>query len=157
MKKITATINIEYTFSPIEHRGAPYSVDGIHWMNGGELSEIVDKSIRGLEARKDANTSYDKGSDIEETATSVKSGNATLVNKVLGENFEEIQKVYFETCHSTNWDWVVILDDTAIIYNMNRVEFKEFMNTFGRFCADRKVIRFLKTSTKMLKWLDERL
>lgn len=156
MKKTITAINFEYIYSPIEHKRACYSLDGEHWFNHGDFCEIADKSAKGLPLKKDANTSYDKGSDIEETNTSVKSSGATLVNKVLGYDFESTKAMYFATCHSNNWDWVVVTTEEIIIYNMNRKEFEAFMDTFASF-NERKYIRFKKDSLKMMNWFEERL
>lgn len=157
MTKTTTAINFEYTYSPIEHKGAPYSLDGEHWFNHGDLCEIADKASKNLPLKKDANTPYDKGSDIEETNTSVKSSGATLVNKVLGYDYKSVKEMYFATCHSTNWDYVVMTTEEIIVYNMNKEEFSNFMDTFASFLSDRKVIRFKKDSMKMMKWFEERL
>lgn len=157
MKKTITAINFEYTYSPVEHKGAPYSLDGEHWFNHGDLCEIADKASRNLSLSKDANTPYDKGSDIEETNTSVKSSGATLVNKVLGYDYESTKAMYFNTCHSDNWDYVILTTEEIIVYNMNKEEFSKFMDVFASYQKDRKVIRFKKDSMKMVKWLEERL
>lgn len=155
MKKITGKINLEYMFDP-NRKGAKFSIDGAHWFNSGEFAEMADKAIRGYAPAKDANTAYDRGSDIEESLTSVKSGKATLTSKVLGNNKAEVLKVYFETVHSTNWDWVIMIDDSIVVYNMNAEEFKEFCEEWSSYDESRKVIRFKSTSGKMIKWLEER-
>lgn len=155
MNKATYEINIKYTFDN-NRKGAKYSIDGIHFFNSGELAEIMDKSVKGYKVAKDANTAYDKGSDIEETNTSVKSGKATLTSKVLGTNKIEVLNTYFKTVYSDNWDWVVIIDDTITIYNMNAKEFREFAEEWSAYDESRKVVRFKATSGKMIKWLEER-
>ena len=75
MTKTEYTINFKFAFDPA-HKGASYTLDGEHYMNGGEFAEIADKMVKGLGSKKDANTPFDKGSDIEETDTSVKSSKA---------------------------------------------------------------------------------
>ena len=155
MNKTIYEINIKYIFDN-NRKGAKYSLDGIHFFNSGELAEIMDKSVKGYEVAKDANTAYDKGSDIKETNTSVKSGKATLTSKVLGNSKDEILNTYFKTVHSDNWDWVVIIDDTITIYNMNAKEFREFTEEWAAYDENRKVVRFKATSGKMIKWLEER-
>ena len=114
MTKTEYTINFKFTFDPM-HKGAPYTLDGEHYMNGGEFAEVADKMVKGLGSKKDANTPFDKGSDIEETDTSVKSSKATLTSAQIGYDFDSIKRCYFARVHSTNWDYVVILDDTVII------------------------------------------
>ena len=155
MKRAEYKINFQFTFDPT-HKGAPYTLDGEHYMNAGEFAEIADKMVKGLGSKKDANTPFDMGSDIEETSTSVKSSKATLTSAKIGYDFESIKKTYFARVHSTNWDYVVILDDSIIIYNMNASEFDLFLSNWATYCADRNVIRFKATSTKMLTWLDGR-
>ena len=155
MNKTTYEINIKYIFDN-NRKGAKYSLDGVHFFNSGELAEILYKAVKGYELVKDANTAYDKGSDLEATNTSIKSGKATLTSKVLGTNKEEVLNTYFKTVHSDNWDWVVIIDDTVTIYNMNAKEFREFTEEWAAYDESRKVVRFKATSGKMIKWLEER-
>lgn len=154
MKRTEYKINFKFTFDPT-HKGAPYTMDGEHYMNAGEFAEIADKMVKGLGSKKDANTPFDMGSDIEETSTSVKSSKATLTSAKIGYDFDSIKKCYFARVHSTNWDYVVILDDSVIIYNMNASEFDSFLTNWATYCADRNVIRIKATSTKMLRWLEE--
>ena len=156
MKKTVFTMNFHFEYDPA-HRGAPYSLDGEHYMNAGEFAEVADKLCKGLGSSKDANTPFDKGSDIAETMTSVKSSKATLTGAQIGYDFESIKKCYFARVHSTNWDYVVIMDDTLTVYNMDAVEFESFMDNWATYCKDRNVIRFKATSGKMLNWLDERV
>lgn len=156
MKKSVFTMNFHFEYDPA-HRGAPYSLDGEHYMNAGEFAEVADKLCKGLGSSKDANTPFDKGSDIAETMTSVKSSKATLTGAQIGYDFESIKRCYFARVHSTNWDYVVIMDDTLTVYNMDAVEFESFMDNWATYCKDRNVIRFKATSGKMLNWLDERV
>ena len=103
MKKAEFALNREYIFNP-EHKGAPYSLNGGEsWTNGGELKEVLFKSCLGLEAKKDACGAYDKTDDVPELGASVKSSKATLVNKVLGYDFDSVKRHYFATVHSTLW------------------------------------------------------
>ncbi len=155
MKRTEYKINFQFTFDPT-HKGAPYTMDGEHYMNGGEFAEVADKMVKRLGSKKDANTPFDMGSDIEETQTSVKSSKATLTSAKIGYDFDSIKNCYFARVHSTNWDYVVIVDDTVIIYNMDKAEFSEFLSNWATYCADRNVIRFKATSTKMLRWLEDR-
>ena len=156
MTKNEYGLNFPYAYDPAR-KGAKYTLDDVHWMNNGEFAEVVAKAVRGYMLAKDANTRYDEGSDIEETKTSVKSGKATLTSVVLGNNKQEVLNTYFATVHSTNWDWVIIIDDMAIIYNMNAEEFREFCEEWASYDEHRKVVRFKATSGKMIKWLEERL
>ena len=156
MTKTEYTINFKFTFDPM-HKGAPYTLDGEHYMNNGEFAEIADKMVKGYGSKKDANTPFDKGSDIEETDTSVKSSKATLTSAQIGYDFDSIKRCYFARVHSTNWDYVVILDDTVTVYNMDAAEFESFLDNWSTYCKDRNIIRIKATSGKMLRWLDERV
>ena len=124
-------------------------------MNAGEFKEAIRKAVAGLECKKDANTPFDEGSDIEETNTSVKSSGATI-SPLKGETVEEIMSEYFKRVHSDNWDYVTIVDDRVIVYNMDADEFKEFVRTFGNV-TERKVVRLKKESSKMIRWFEERI
>ena len=156
MTRTEYKINFQFAFDPT-HKGAPYTLDGEHYMNGGEFAEIADKMVKGYGSKKDANTPFDQGSDIEETATSVKSSRATLTSMKIGYDFESIKRCYFARVHSTNWDYVVVLDDTLVIYNMDATEFEAFLNEWSVYCKDRNVIRMKVTSAKMLQWFDKRV
>ena len=154
MKKTTYTLNVNYQFNT-EHKGAPYTFDGEHYMNAGEFKEAIRKAVAGLECKKDANTPFDKGSDIEEYNTSVKSSGATI-SPVKGDTLEGIMAEYFERVHSDNWDYVTVVDEEVIVYNMNAEEFNEFVKEFGRVNS-RKVVRLIKESGRMIKWFEERI
>ena len=156
MKKAVYNINLPYIYNP-EHKGAPYSLNGGEsWINGGELKEVLLKACLGFEAKKDACGSYDKTDDVPEIGASVKSSKATLVNKVLGYDFESVKRHYFATVHSTTWVWVAIHDEELTAYYMSAAEFENFLDKWASFDKDRKVIRFKAESGKMLQWLDER-
>ena len=154
MKKTVYNMTIEYHFIP-SHKGAPYTFDMVHFLNGGEFKEAIRKSLAGFGCEKDANTPFDMGSDIEETNTSVKSSGATI-SPVTGESIEDIMEEYFERVHSDNWDYVTIIDDSVIVYNMDAEEFKTFVMTFGKV-NERKVVRLKSESGKMIKWFEERV
>lgn len=155
MTKREERVNINYTFDTA-HKGANYTLDGEHWMNGGEFAEVITKSVLGYEAKKDANTAYDEASDIEEISASVKSSRFTLVNKVLADNFDDTVTRYFETVHSTTWIYTVVIEENVTLYYMTADEFKEFIYTFC-FFNERKQIRGRATSGKMIRWLEEKV
>lgn len=155
MKKATYEVNLAYTFDPA-HKGANYTFDGEHWTNGGEFAEVMTKAVLGYVPEKDANTRYDKASDIPEMNASVKSSRFTLVNFALADTFEESINRYFETVHSTLWIYTIIVEDTVTLYYMNRKEFERFLYTFC-FLNERNVVRCKVTSGKMIKWLEERI
>ncbi len=156
MTKTIATMPINYTYNA-ERKGAHYLVDGrTNYVNGGEFAEIVCKAIRGFEAVKDANTKFDKGSDIEETKTSIKSHGCGLTDEKLADNREDFLAEYFRRTHSTNVDYVDIQNDEVIIYNMDMNEFREFTNEFAKWDKHCEKVR-IKTTNKMRVWLDERV
>ena len=156
MKATLYRAKVPYIYDPA-HKGAPYSLNGgENWTNFGELSEAQIKAAHGFAAIKDACGSYDKTDDIPELNASVKSSKATLVNKVLGYDFESIKRHYFATVHSTMWIWVSLHGEELTAYYMNAAEFESFIDLWAYFDKDRKVIRFKAESGKMLRWLDER-
>ena len=156
MKKTIAEMPITYKYDA-EHRSAHYLVEGeTTYKNGGEFTEIVCKAVRGFKAEKDANTKFDKGSDIEETKTSIKSNGCGLTDEKLADNKEDFLAEYFKRTHSTNVDYVVIIDDVVTIYNMDMNEFKEFTNEFAKWDKYSMKVR-IKTTSKMIKWFEERV
>lgn len=156
MTKTIATMPINYTYDA-DHARSHYLVEGdTAHKNGGEFAEIVCKAIRGFEAVKDANTKFDKGSDIEETRTSIKSHGCGLTDEKLADNKEDFLAEYFRRTHSTNVDYVDIQNDEVTIYNMDMNEFREFTNTFAQWDKHSQKVR-IKTTNKMRVWLDERV
>lgn len=143
---------LSYTYDATR-KGAMYTLDGIHWMNGGELKEAVAKAVHGLEPRKDGNTPFDVNSDVPEYHASVKSSKASLTNRQLADSFDASVTAYFENVASSEFWWVELHDEDAIIYKMNAGTFERFIRKFAKL-NERKVIRFAATSAKMLAWLD---
>ena len=155
MKKNVYKVNHPYIYDP-SHKGAPYSLnDGESWTNAGEWKEILFKAALGYAAIKDANGRYDMTDDVPEIGASVKSGKATLVNKVLGYDYDSVKAHYMATVHSTKWVWVSIHDDELTAYTMDKDEFSKFLDMWAGFDKDRKVIRFKQESLVMLRWLDD--
>lgn len=150
--KMTREINVKFTFDPAR-KGAKYTLDGQHWLNGGEFAEVVAKAAHGLEAGKDANTRFDEGSDVPEYNASVKSSKASLTNMKLADTFDDSVRAYFEQVHSTEFWYVTITDELATIYKMNANKFERFLRKFSKL-NERGVIRIAATSSKMLAWLD---
>lgn len=153
MKRNSYSIPFAYRYAP-EHKGAPYTIDGEHYMNAGELCETAIKAALGFDARKDASTPFDAGSDIPELHASVKSSKATLTGIKLGATMDEILGNYFKRVASTLWIWVVLIDETVTAYEMNREEFESFTREFAR--VEREVVRYKTSSSKMIQWLEER-
>ena len=156
MKKFTAENTLAFTFNA-DHKGAPYTIDGgAHYMNGGDFAEIALKNALGLPAIKDGNGDFRKVSDVPELSMSVKSSKATLTTAKLGNNADEILANFFPVCASKCFAWVVIVDNIINAYIMDADEFKAFTIEWGRYDADRHVIRFKISSAKMITWLEAR-
>ena len=155
MNKTIYAINLKYTFDP-SHKGSPYTLNGENWFNHGDLMEILDKACKGYEATKDGNGKWNECSDIAETMTSVKSSKATLASDLKGDNMVEILDRYFAGTHSTNWDFVTMINEELIVYNMNEAEFREFTMTWASI-NERQVIRYKSDSSKMIRWFEERV
>lgn len=156
IKKIVSPIPFKYTYDA-NHSRSHYLIDGeTTYNNYGQFCEIADKAIRGFKATKDGNTPFDKGSDIEETNTSIKSSGCGLTDIKLADNKEDFLKEYFKRVHSTNVDYVIIIDEMVTIYNMNMNDFKEFTSRFAKWDRHSNKVR-IKTTTKMIQWFEERL
>lgn len=155
MKKAVFTNLKSYQFDAAR-RGAKYSLDGIHWMNGGELSEAELKYCMGYECAKDANTAFDAGSDLEELHMSIKSSKATLTSEILGKDMETSLDCYFARVASTCWAWVILMDGTLTAYIMDADEFRTFTTTWGAYNNEGR-IRYKATSGKMISWFEERV
>ena len=156
MKRVHYNFNKSYTFDP-NHNRAHYTFDGETYMNNGDFCEVMLKSVLGYNAEKDGNTAYDKGSDIEELCMSVKSSKATLVNRVIGTDFDSVKETYFATVHSTSWAYVTHDAESLDAYYMDRVEFAEFLDNFGYFAKERTTIRIREETKAMIRWLDAKV
>lgn len=150
--KFTHALDLSYTFDATR-KGAKYTIDGQHWLNAGEFLEAAAKAAHGLDPAKDANTRFDKGSDVPEFHASVKSGKASLTNMQLADTFEASVAAYFEQVASSEFWYVTQLDDMLVIYKMNATKFERFVRKFAKL-NERGVLRFATTSSKMLAWLD---
>ena len=155
MKKTVYMQTLEYTYT--DHKSAHYLMKDGRYYNTGDFLEASDKNSRGLDWHKDGNTPWNKVSDIEQTHTSVKSSKFSLASDLTGDTVEEIIDRYFAGVASDNWDYVVQIDDEICVYNMNKEEFREFMMRWCYVCKTRKIVRGLATSSKMIKWLEDRL
>lgn len=133
-----------------------YTLDGVKYMNHGDLMELAAKAAYGLEPKKDGNTRYDKGDDIPEFHASVKSSNASVFNCKLGEDFDSSLDVYVTTVFSKEFWYIIDAEDEIHIYKMDLNEFKEFLIQFGKY-NERSIIRLPKTTIKMVNWLEEKL
>ena len=156
MQKQVFTLTLDYVYDS-NRKGAKYSLDGgLTWGNGGEFKEAALKHCIGVPALKDANTPFDKGSDIPELKASVKSSRFTLTTEVLADTFEKSKEVFFRRVHSNKFIYVVIIENELTAYTMNKREFSEFLDNWASL-NERGVIRAKSTSTKMINWFEERV
>ena len=153
MTKTTYENPLKYGYNP-ERSGAKYTLDGVHYMNSGEILEIIAKAHRGLKPTKEANTAFDMGSDIEQEALSIKSSKATLQTKYKADSFEQGLNLYFENTASVAVVWIVNIDEMITEYKMTMQEFKAFTKEWASL--QRGYIRYKTSSGKMIKWLEER-
>lgn len=150
---------LEYTADIIftGKRQVPYNINGKD-DNGGVAVECGIKSGLGLPAVKDANGAYDVTDDIPEYNASVKSSAATLVNRKLGDNFDEVVNAYFDTVHS-KIVWYGVIDTikrAVTVYEMNHKEFRQYLKLFARYDNSRKVVRLNKDAASVnLRWLEQ--
>ena len=161
MKKSTYTCKTAVHFNP-DHKGAPYTVDSIHYFNDGNRHEAVVSEWAGYGFSYDNDhVSFDKGSDIEELNASVKSSGASLAC-LYGDDKASIIAEYFTRVHSSMWIYSIEVDSEFWLYQMNADEFKEFLEEFSGLTREsgkeiRYKVRIKKTSGKMIKWFEGRL
>lgn len=161
MKKSIYTAKTAVHFNP-DHKGTPYTVDGIHYFNNGNRHEAVVSEWAGYGFGYDNDhVPFDKGSDIEELNASVKSSGASLAC-LYGDDKASIIAEYFARVHSTMWIYSIEVDGEFWFYQMNADEFKEFLEEFSGLTREsgkeiRYKVRLKKTSSKMIKWFEGRL
>ena len=161
MKKSVFVSRTSVHFDPT-HKGAPYSVDSAHFFNFGNYAEAVVNEWAGYGFGFDTYAvPFDKGSDIEELNASVKSSGASLAC-LYGSDKADIIREYFARVHSTMWIYVVEVDSEFWLYQMNAEEFKTMLEEFSGLTREsgkeiRYKLRLKKTSSKMVKWLEERV
>lgn len=145
MKKMLIKYNVKVLYDPLRPK-AHYSLDGVHWMNAGELAECLLKAGFGLEPRKDASTRYDVEDDIPTLNASVKAHKFSLCNVVLGETREETIEKFFATVHANKFYYVANETEKRMngeleVYEMSKDEFREFVELFGAWEEGRKIVR----------------
>lgn len=161
MKKSIFVSKTAVHFNP-EHKGAPYTVNGKNFFNFGNYAEAVVSEWAGYGFSYDNDhIPFDKGSDIEELNASVKSSGASLAC-LYGDDRNSIIAEYFARVHSTMWIYAMQVDNEWWLYQMTAEEFKEFLEEFGGLVREsgkeiRYKVRLKKTSSKMVKWFEERL
>lgn len=160
MIKVQYTATIPYFFNP-NHKGAHYSFDnGKTYKNNGEFLESAAKHQRNLEYLINPATAYDQGSDIESLNASVKTPTASLAC-IYGNDKNDILEKYFKNVYSTLWIFMFMTNETVYEYHMNKAEFQEFLQIFGKLDRDAKTnknkIRIKNLTKNMLEWLEDRV
>lgn len=162
MTIITYTNTLPYTYDP-NHTKSHYLIDGSSaYKNRGELCESIAKHHRGIYTEINPNTSWDKGSDIEEEFASIKSSEGGLGRGIGGYDNSASDKIktYFKNTHSKVFIWIEFNEETQQVteYQMNKSEFGRFVYYFTRIhnMSNKKEIsvRFRKTSKKMIDFLE---
>lgn len=157
MTKTIYSINFAYGFDGTR-KGAKYTFDGTHYKNTGEFLEFALKRILGYADWnvKDSHR-FDVDSDITDLRCSIKSAESSLFNIHLADNFDDSLELYFAKVHSTMWKYVMLVNDTLVVYTMNREKFREFVSLFGRWDSYKGKIKIKTNSKKLLGWLEENL
>ena len=138
----------------------PYLYNGVAY-SGGDIMEIVYKSVLGLIPKKDGNTPFDKGCDIPELNRSVKSKGFTLTDRYLGETKEQIINAYMEKVVATTFAYCMIdiTTNTLRVYVMDKAQFKTFLMLFGTLERNskngNKKLRVKHETSKLIKWLEQ--
>lgn len=145
---------IRFNYQKTDHRGAPYTIDGTHFLNYGQLVQIARVSVKTGQITKPDNIRYDLDSDLSEYSESIKSAKATLVNMYLGDDLESVLNTYKSTTHSQLHSWCDLKDNELTAYVMDTDEFIEFTRLFGRYDHNRKVVRYKTHSSLMVKWFE---
>ena len=145
---------ITFSYQKTEHRGAPYTIDGNHFLNYGQLVQIARISVKTGQMTKPDNIRYDLDSDLTEYGESIKSAKATLVNMYLGDSLESVLNAYRATTHSQIHSWCNLQGNELTAYIMDTDEFIEFTRLFGRYDHSRKVVRYKTHSSLMVQWFE---
>lgn len=155
MLKDISTITLKYAHDA-SHKGAPYTLDGEHYMNYGQFAQVlVDHRLTG-QTRKPDNIPFDADSDIPELSISVKSFRFTLASALKGDDLETILEEYSDKVASHTWAYAEVVGDELHTYFMDKAEFIDFCRAFAEV-NERKVVRGKRQRVAILKWLDERV
>lgn len=159
MKKVSYSTKMPYDFNPNHKTTRYYYAE--QWHNGGEWIEAVLKYERGYKDyyKKDS-TPYYKGSDIEAEQASVKTCRSTLA-RIYGETVQEILAIYLNNVKSKRWYFVTYRKNEITEWQMDKLEFVEFILNFGILEYNprykRKVIRIPDFNYKIYNWLLSRV
>lgn len=153
MEKMVTKMPISYRYVA-ERSRAHYTVDGVRFMNHGDLMEIACKAAHGLEAVKDASTPFYKASDIPEYKASVKSADCSLFNMKLADTFEASAEKYLEMDVSTTFWFAQDIGEELWIYKMNEAEYREFVYNFCRWDKHEHKIKGPAFTKKLMCWFE---
>ena len=153
MEKMVTKMPISYRYNAA-HSGAHYTLDGVKYMNHGDLMEVACKAAHGLEAKKDASTPFYAAADIPEYSASVKSSEASLFNMNLGDTFEVAAEAYLTKDASTSFWFAQDIGEDLVIYKMNEAEYRTFVYDFCRWDKHSKKIKATKLTRKLLNWFE---
>lgn len=159
VKKETYAKNLSYEYHA-ERKNAKYTLDGAHFMNHGDFCECLAKSVLGYEPKKDGNTKYNKGYDIEELHASVKSWNCGLTDtkSLRGLGFEKFITTFFNTeLKDTTYIWVYEYDEYVDLWFMNKSEFEYFTRNCATYDNYSQKVRFKLCNNKINAFLEEML
>ena len=142
---------------------SPWTMDGVHHMNDGNLIECECSDCYGYGFRYDTKAvPFDIGSDIEDLRISVKSNGCSLAC-VYRESKEtakaEIIAEYFDRVHSRLWAYGIREEKQTVFYEMEREEFKLFVEMFGGLSRESGKTYYkikIRTTQKMVSWLEDR-
>lgn len=151
MKKFNVPV-ISYEFDA-KHSGAHYKVEN-GYCNSGEFIERCVKTYFNEPATKDS-IPYWAGSDIESTKASLKSFGASLATGMKStESKSEIIEEYLGNVHSERFYFGALVNETVIVYDMNKAEFTEMLENLWKL--NDKRLRLKTCDTKVIKWCEDR-
>lgn len=163
MKKIKYYHHVSVSYDPNRSR-APWSIDGVHHFNDGNLAECEASDLFGYGFRYDTQAvPFDLGSDIEPLRMSVKSNGCSLAC-VYSDNKDtakaDIIAEYFRRVHSVRWVYVIRKESYSDMYQMDATEFQEFVERFGGLTRESGKTYYkikIRTTQKMEQWLMARV
>lgn len=128
----------------------------------GYQAEYAYKWVKGFEQVVALNAAYNKASDVEQIALSLKSSHFTLASGRLmkGETLEEMIDYYIATTASARTAYIT--EECDVFYMTNK-ELKEFLLLFGRLERDSKrnggniKVRMCRETKAVLAWLNSQV
>ena len=142
-----------------EHLQAMRQAPLLYPHNKGIQDEFAYKWVKGFAQVVALNATYDKASDVEQIALSLKSNHFTLAsgNLMQGNTLEEMVDYYIATTASARTAYITKQHD---VFYMNHKEFKQFLMLFARLERDsernggKMKVRMRRETKAMLAWLN---